>query len=75
VKIIESLRGAVQRVDECIWQIPPEAKAGMLVPASFAVVALGLLRASPAADACATEVRDAQSALARACSSLIDTRC
>ena len=29
----ESLRGAVQRVDECIWQIPPEAKAGMLVPA------------------------------------------
>ena len=33
MKITESLRGAVQRVDECIWQIPAEAKAGMLVPA------------------------------------------
>jgi tRNA-splicing ligase RtcB len=33
VKITESLRGAVQRVEDCIWQIPPEAKAGMLVPA------------------------------------------
>jgi tRNA-splicing ligase RtcB len=33
MKITGSLRGAVQRVDEGIWQIPPEAKAGMLVPA------------------------------------------
>jgi hypothetical protein len=33
---------------------------------TFAVVALGLLPASHASDTCATEVRDAQSALARA---------
>jgi hypothetical protein len=33
---------------------------------SFTVVALGLLPASHAADACATELRDAESALARA---------
>jgi tRNA-splicing ligase RtcB len=33
MKIGGSLRSAVQRVDEDIWQIPPEAKAGMRVPA------------------------------------------
>jgi len=33
MKISTSLRDAVQRVDECIWQIPPEVKPGMLVPA------------------------------------------
>jgi tRNA-splicing ligase RtcB len=33
MKISESLRGAVQRVDDCIWEIPPTAKPGMLVPA------------------------------------------
>jgi tRNA-splicing ligase RtcB len=33
MKITESLRSAVQRVEDCIWEIPPEAKPGMLVPA------------------------------------------
>ncbi len=33
MKITESLRGAVRRVDDCIWEIPPTAKPGMLVPA------------------------------------------
>jgi tRNA-splicing ligase RtcB len=33
MKITESLRGAAQRVDDCIWEIPPEAKPGMRVPA------------------------------------------
>ena len=33
MKITESLRGTVQRVEDCIWEIPREAKAGMLVPA------------------------------------------
>jgi hypothetical protein len=33
MKITEGLRGAVKRVDDCIWEIPPEAKPGMLVPA------------------------------------------
>ena len=29
----ESLRSAARRVEECIWEIPTDAKAGMLVPA------------------------------------------
>jgi tRNA-splicing ligase RtcB len=33
MRITEALRGAVQRVDDCIWEIPPTAKPGMLVPA------------------------------------------
>lgn len=33
MRITESLRGAARRVDECIWEIPAEAKPGMLVPA------------------------------------------
>jgi tRNA-splicing ligase RtcB len=33
MRITEGLRAAAQRVDECIWEIPVEAKAGMLVPA------------------------------------------
>jgi hypothetical protein len=33
MKITESLRSTVKRVDDCIWEIPPEAKPGMLVPA------------------------------------------
>ena len=37
MKISESLRAAARRVDECIWQIPPDAKPGMLVPARLYV--------------------------------------
>lgn len=33
MKITEGLRGAVQRVDDCIWEIPAQAKPGMRVPA------------------------------------------
>ena len=33
MKITEGLRGAVQRVGDYIWEIPVQAKAGMLVPA------------------------------------------
>ncbi len=33
MKLTTSLRDAAQRVDECVWQIGPEAKPGMLVPA------------------------------------------
>ena len=33
MKITESLRSTVKRVDDCIWEIPPETKPGMLVPA------------------------------------------
>ena len=32
MKITEGLRGAVQRVDDCIWEIPAQAKPGMRVP-------------------------------------------
>ena len=33
MKITEGLREAVRRVDDCIWEIPPQAKPGMRVPA------------------------------------------
>ncbi|HYB41204.1 MAG TPA: RtcB family protein [Candidatus Methylomirabilis sp.] len=33
MKAAESLRGAAHRVDDCVWEIPAEAKPGMLVPA------------------------------------------
>lgn len=33
MKVTESLRSTARRVDDCIWEIPPEAKPGMLVPA------------------------------------------
>jgi tRNA-splicing ligase RtcB len=33
MKITGSLRARAERVDDCIWEIPPTAKPGMLVPA------------------------------------------
>ena len=33
MKITESLRSAARRVEECVWEIAPDAKPGMLVPA------------------------------------------
>jgi tRNA-splicing ligase RtcB len=33
MKVTPSLRAAARRVNECVWEIPPHAKPGMLVPA------------------------------------------
>jgi len=54
--------GECCRVERALFVMAPRLAGAF----SFAVVALGLFPASQAADACATEVRDAESALERA---------